>query len=39
MHLETVRFPFSREAVERSATASLELLPAPEKQPVAERGR
>jgi penicillin amidase len=39
MHLETVRFPFSREAVERSATASLELLPAPEKQPVAEGGR
>jgi hypothetical protein len=29
MNLDPVRFPFSREAVERTAAARLELVPAP----------
>ena len=39
LHNETVRFPFSREAVERSAAASIELLPAPAEPPKAENSR
>jgi penicillin amidase len=38
-NVETVRFPFSREAVEQSATARLELLPAPAKLVPLEGGR
>ena len=39
MRLEPVRFPFSREAVEGSVAARLELLPAPAEQPRAESVR
>lgn len=36
---EAVPFPFSPEAVERSAAARLRLLPAPAKEPMAETGQ
>lgn len=39
MRFEPVRFPFTREAVEGSAAARLELLPAPASHPIREAGR
>jgi len=38
-HVETVRFPFSRDAVERAAAARLELVPVATGQPEGVRNR
>jgi penicillin amidase len=37
LNLEAVRFPFSREAVERATAARIELVPAPAHKPKVDR--